>query len=264
VQSNHACLTAAAARRLGLQPVLLLTGQAPEVPEGNLYLDRIFGADVRIEPEPDDDWAQAVFAELEDRGARPYSVPYGGSNEIGVLGYVAAARELSAQCREKGVELASVVTASSSGGTQAGLVLAGANGWLDAPVVGVCAQDSASELAQRVERLAGLAAAEVDSTPPERSAVVTDDRFLGPGYAAVTEALVEAMELLARTEGILTDPVYTAKALSGLVAMVREGRWRREDHILFWHTGGIGGLFGSPPRARTTGHRTGPPPCGAV
>lgn len=243
VQSNHACQTAAAARRLGLDPILLLRGDPASPITGNLLLDRMLDATIQIAPEPPDTWGEEVVAELEEAGRRPYLIPYGGSNAVGALGYAAAARELMQQCDEAGVAFETIVVTSSSGGTQAGLMLARAAGWLDAPVLGVSVDRDAGSLADRVHAIAGAAADRYELPAPARSDVQTTDDYVGAGYARMTPATREAILLLAQSEGILTDPVYTGKALSGLIALLRDGYWSRGDDVLFWHTGGVPALF---------------------
>lgn len=247
VQSNHACQTAAAARALGLEPVLLLRGPSVVPSTGNVLLDRIFGATLYLDPSPPPNWGEQVAAELSRQGRKPYLIPYGGSNAVGVLGYVAAGLELAGQLADMELELAEIVVTSSSGGTQAGLVVAHAAGWLEAPVLGVSVDPPAAALAETVHRLAVEAAERLGLPQPAREHVRVTDAYVGPGYAKMNQATQEAILLLARTEGILTDPVYTGKALSGLIDLARQGRWSATQHVLFWHTGGLPGLFAYPP-----------------
>ncbi len=249
IQSNHACQTAAAARSLGLEPVLLLRGSHATPETGNLLLDRIFGAAIFLDPSPPHDWGEQVAEQLRQEGRKPYLIPYGGSNAVGALGYVAAGLELAHQLSELELELAEIVVTSSSGGTQAGLVVAHAAGWLRAPVLGVSVDQSASALAEAVYHLAVETAERIGVVRPERRHVRVTDDYVGPGYAKMNQATREAILLLARTEGILTDPVYTGKALSGLIDLARRGRWSTGQHVLFWHTGGLPGLFAYPPLA---------------
>ncbi len=242
-QSNHACQTAAAARCHGLRPVLLLRGAENSASQGNLQLDRLFGAEVRLDPSPPEDWASQVAAELRAGGATPYVIPYGGSNELGALGYAAGAMELSRQCTPLGVNFDEIVVTSSSGGTQAGLSLAVASGDLPSAVLGVSVDLGASELGDTVHRLASSAAELYELTAPDRDEIITDDAYIGPGYGEVNGEALDAIELLAQTEGILTDPVYTGKALWALVDLARQGRWTNDQDVLFWHTGGVAALF---------------------
>lgn len=243
VQSNHACQTAAAARRLGLDPVLLLRGDPDAPMAGNLLLDHLLNAAVRIEQDPPANWGERVVQELRDAGRRPYLIPYGGSNAVGVLGYAAAAREVTEQAREAEVDFDAIVVTSSSGGTQAGLTVAQAAGWLDIPVVGISVDKGAEILADDVFTLARSSAQRYDLPAPERDTIETIDAYVGPGYGKMTEETRGAMSLLAQSEGVFTDPVYTGKALGGLIDLIREGRWIRGETVLFWHTGGLPAIF---------------------
>ena len=236
-QSNHACQTAAACAKLGLHTVLLLRGPTDSPSQGNLRLDRIFGAEVRLNPDPPSDWGVQVVAELNESGRTAYLVPYGGSNPVGALGYLAAARELD----DRGARFAEVLVTSSSAGTQAGLQLARSNGLLSPPVLGLSVDESAEQLQQRIDELGAATAARFGLEPPGPARV--NDRYVGPGYGVADARVLDAVRLLARTEGVLTDPVYTGKALSGLVDLARDGRWSADDEVLFWHTGGLAALF---------------------
>ncbi|RME09991.1 MAG: D-cysteine desulfhydrase family protein [Ardenticatenia bacterium] len=242
-QSNHACQTAAAARKLGLRAVLLLRGdpQAPRV--GNLLLDTLLGAEIRLDPHPPRDWGERVKAELEAEGRRVYFIPYGGSNATGALGYAAAGVELAQQLAAHGIEPAEIVITSSSGGTQAGLLLAQAAGFFSAPILGVSVDERTPELTDKVISIARAAAVRYGLRTPAVEAVRVTDAYVGPGYARLTPGARYAIHLLAQTEGILTDPVYTGKALAGLVDMARSGRWKPGEHVVFWHTGGLPALF---------------------
>ncbi len=241
VQSNHCAQTAAACAMLGLDCHLLLRGQ-PDAPiEGNFLLDHWFGAAMQISADPK---AQlpSLLDDLHAAGRRPYVIPYGGSNAVGLRGFLAAGLELQSQFDALDLSLDAVVVASSSGGTQAGLVLAQAAGvpW---EVVGISADETAQDLTRIVR---GLANAGVDAldlplgTPPEP--VCLDD-YVGPGYGHADERTRRAIALLARHEGILLDPVYTGKAFAGLLDLVEQGRWRQGQRVLFWHTGGVAALF---------------------
>lgn len=242
-QSNHACQTAAAAGRHGLRACLLLRGDPDAGSEGSLQLDRLFGAEVRLMKAPPPDWAESVRAELTEAGARVYVIPYGGTNTIGALGYLSAATELSAQLAGHDLSLTEIVVTSSSGGTQAGLALAAANGELDVPVLGVSVDEPADALATRVAEVAADAAAHFGLNPPDAEVVRTTDDYVGPGYGELDDRTRDAIRLLARTEGVLTDPVYTGKALAGVIDLARSGRWQPGDDVLFWHTGGLPALF---------------------
>lgn len=237
-QSNHARLTAAAANRLGLDCTIVLAGDAVPVPTGNVIIDHLLGPEIV--------WAGPIgYYALEQRmrdetdrlrqqGRRPYLIPVGGASTIGELGYVVAAREL----REQLPDVSLVVTADGSGGTHAGL--AAGLGSLDL-VLGVDA-GTRPDLEDVVPPKAAEAAALAGVPAPTGTVAVDRDRF-GDGYGAPTPACREALDLAARHEGLVLDPVYTGKALAGLIAAVREDRVPADGVLVFLHTGGLPALF---------------------
>lgn len=240
-QSNHARLTAAAAARLGLGATLVLEGQAPDGDRGNLLLDRLLGAQVV--------WAgevgatglvAAVDAEadrLRAQGRQPHVVPFGGSSPNAARAYVDAAAEIE----EQRPGLDHLVVALGSGGTAAGLVAG-----LGAERV-LAVHTGAVEHPEGTVRdlLAGMG---VDAGPLR----LRLDQ-VGDGYAALTQPVVDAVRLAARTEGLVLDPTYTGRALAGLAAAVREGDVRPGERVVFLHSGGLPGLFGHPDAARLAG-----------
>ena len=244
VQSNHCRQTAAAAAQFGLQCHLVLRGAPPDVPNGNLLLDLLLGARVHFVRDRAEGQARmsALDEELREEGHRPYLIPYGGSNALGAAAYALAVQELQAQAGD--VAFDAIVFATSSGGTQAGLI-AGARLWgLDTTIIGISVDEPAEVLAPRVARLASEALAllgESDEISAEE--VLVDDRFRGGGYAVVGDLEREAIRTLARAEGILLDPVYTGRAFGGLLSLIQEGRWEKGQRVLFWHTGGTPALF---------------------
>lgn len=240
LQSNHCRATAIACRQLGLRPGVLLRGELPEVPDANLLLDTLVGADIRT-CTPDDYRArrdallEAWAAELRDQGHHPYVVPEGGSNALGSLAYVDASAEVATQA-VRGFER--VVVAVGSGGTLTGLAL----GPLDAFVHGVAVCDDAPYFEARAKEIAsGMGAWTGALTAPGDGWEVVEG-YQGPAYAVATPEIWETIRLVARLEGVLLDPVYSGKAMHALVSEVRAGRW--SGPILFWHTGGAFGLFG--------------------
>jgi len=245
VQSNHACQTAAAAARCGLGCILVLAPQSPGKLQGNLLLDRLFGARIRWAGDRDPKEVMQEVAEEELTAGRvPYVIPYGGSNAIGASAFLFAMRELQRQAREQDVLFRDVVVASSSGGTQAGLVAGAVSLHLDSAIVGIAVSERASSLMPRVHDLARLILQHLNirAEVPEQ-AVIVEDAYLGDGYAVMGAAEQEAIALVGRTEGLVVDPVYTGRAIAGLIGLAKEGRWRGEDSVLFWHTGGTGALF---------------------
>jgi len=245
IQSNHACQTAAAAARCGLRCILALAPGAPERAQGNLFLDRLFGAQIRWTGDRDPAQVmEELCAEERSAGRVPYVIPYGGSNAVGAAAYFYAMREFARQARELDLEFADVVVASSSGGTQAGLIAGAASLHLNTNVQGIAISDPAPVLAERLHTLANLTLQHLNiraEVPPD--AVLVNDAYLGAGYARVGSAEREAIETLARLEGLVVDPVYTGRALAGLIGMVKERHWKASDSVLFWHTGGTGALF---------------------
>lgn len=233
-QSNHARLTAGAGARLGLPVTLVLSGK-PVPTTGNLLLDGLFGARIRwagdLGPGELAAFADEAAAELKAAGAHPAVIPFGGSDRDGALAYADAARELRAQLPGDSVS----VVALGSGGTMAGLVA----GLGSSNVLGVhvgAVSDPRAVTAGLVSAVTG------EPVSPETLRVRIDQ--VGAGYSTLTEQAAEAIRLAARTEGIVLDPVYTGRAMAGLAAAVRDGDIGPETTVVFWHTGGLPGLFG--------------------
>ncbi len=250
-QSNHARQTAAAGAKYGLKVILVLEGEDPGPPQGNHLLDVILGADVRFAGVEEDEavWGKMVALrdELASQGRKAYLIPVGGSVPIGALGYATAVLELADQALAAGVKKADIYIASGSAGTQAGvelgLRLAHRQGF-DGHCYGVSVSHRAHEIAAEVARIANgtaeLIGSDIRLEPGEIDIL---DQYVGPGYAVATPGGIEAIELLARSEGVLLDPVYTGKAMAGLVDQVRRGRYGRGEPVIFWHTGGVPALF---------------------
>jgi 1-aminocyclopropane-1-carboxylate deaminase/D-cysteine desulfhydrase-like pyridoxal-dependent ACC family enzyme len=244
VQSNHARATAAAAARLGLRSVLVLNGARPDRASGNALLEGLLGAEIRYVASRAER-APAMRAEadrLRAQGRRPCEIPLGASTPLGAMAYARAVAELAGQGPAPDV----IVHATSSGGTQAGLLAGIALLGLPTRVLGISADDPAPALS---EVIAGLVAGIDDALGGGgrlRAAAAraeVDDAFVGEGYGIPTPASREALELAAGTEALFLDPTYTAKAMAGLIAHVRAGRFRAGQTVLFWHTGGLPGLF---------------------
>jgi D-cysteine desulfhydrase len=263
IQSNHCRQTAAAAAATGLGCVLALGGEEPaDAPTGNLLLDRLFGATIRwCGEDRKGERVPAMVEDLRRSGRRPYTIPYGGSDDVGAMGFVAAMGELQAQLAEQRAQLfeqraqlaerllakVTVVVASSSGGTQAGMVVGADLFRLPVRIVGIGIdkgeagagpyEGRLAELANRLSERLGMAAR------------YTADRFdvrtgyLGGGYGVVGDLERRAIQLTAETEGILLDPVYTGRAMGGLVDLIQAGAFEGDETILFWHTGGSPSLF---------------------
>jgi D-cysteine desulfhydrase family pyridoxal phosphate-dependent enzyme len=249
-QSNHARQTAAAAAVAGLKCVLVLDRRFGDELQGNLLLDRLMGAEVRFVPRGEDRPAGMARAaeELRARGEVPYVMPAGGSVPIGALAYVNAVQELLIQLTDLGEAPGRLYFATSSLGTHAGLAV-GARAF-SAPfaVVGIAAEDTTAELAPRVASLATetaeLVGLDARFTPDD---VTIDDRFVGPGYGHPTPEGLQAGRLLAVTEAVFLDPVYTGKAMAGLLSHMKEGRVGADEAVVFLHTGGGPSLFAHGP-----------------
>ncbi|MGH6898314.1 MAG: D-cysteine desulfhydrase [Geminicoccaceae bacterium] len=251
VQSNHVRQTAAAACRYGLRCAALLERRVPgHGPEyevtGNVLFDRLFGAELRlVEADSDMDAACAELAEaIRERGGRPYYIPGGGSNAVGALGYVDAALELLTQANGMGLRIDCVVHGTGSTGTQSGLVcgLEGANSGID--VLGICVSRPVAAQIDAVYRTASATAAHLGITGGlERARVLANGDYVGPGYGIPTAGTIEAIRLAACHEGLLLDPVYTGKAMAGLIDLCRSGFFTRGQNVVFLHTGGAVALF---------------------
>ncbi|NLG29197.1 MAG: D-cysteine desulfhydrase family protein [Chloroflexi bacterium] len=244
-QSNHARQTAAAAAQMGLGAVLVLTQRAPAQLNGNLLLDRLLGARVRWAGDRDPlEVLDEVAAEERAAGRRPYVIPYGGSNALGASAYALALEELVQQSRALQLSFDCIVTASSSGGTQAGLV-AGARALGESVrILGISVDKPAEALRDKVQNLAQVTLGQLGETLHVRPEdVLVNDDYLGGGYAVLGEPEREAIGLAARSEGLLLDPVYTGRAMAGLIDLIRRRTFTAAQCVLFWHTGGAPALF---------------------
>jgi len=243
-QSNHCRQTAAVAARCGLGCSLVLRGTAPPQLNGNLLLDRLLGAHLYWAGDREcGEVMNDVAAELRSMGRKPYPIPLGGSNVMGATGYVMAMQELTTQLQEGGPNLDFIVFASSSGGTQAGLVLGAKAYGFRGHILGISVDHTADQLKTLVSALATATATHLGlGTLSVSDRVVVNDDYLGEGYAQVGETEREAIQLVAQLEGILLDPVYTGRAMGGLIDLIRWGAFTRGQTVLFWHTGGTAAL----------------------
>jgi D-cysteine desulfhydrase len=251
VQSNHCRLTLAAAVKEGLKCQLVLEQRVPgsyrEDASGNNFLYQLLGVERIQVVDAGTDLAaamQGLADELAAQGRKAYVIPGGGSNALGALGYVACAEEIMDQSFELGVAFDRMVASSGSGGTHAGL-LAGLHGVnANLPLTGVSVR---AAKAPQEEKIHGLAQATADllgvKSPVPRELVEVVDDYVGPGYSLPTASMVEAVQLFARHEGILLDPVYTGKTAAGLIGLIRAGRFAPNERVLFLHTGGAPALY---------------------
>ena len=251
-QSNHARQTAAAAAKLGLGCHILLedrTGSNVEnyILNGNVLLDRLHGAPVSKRPDGADMNAEMVrlSEKLIQDGKTPYIIPGGGSNEIGALGYVNCARELTEQAIGIDLGIDALVHATGSSGTQAGLVTGLAALQSDIHLLGIGVRAAQEKQEAMVYDLASRTAAFLGTgLEVARSDVRANCDYVGAGYGVPTDGMVSAIKMLAQTEGLLFDPVYSGKGLDGLIALTRKGYFDGMSNVVFLHTGGSAGLFG--------------------
>lgn len=249
-QSNHARMTAAAARKFGMKPVLVLRGNRPASYQGNLLLDHLLGAEIDfLDPEAyfvEIDPRMRLHAEqAEARGERPYIIPLGGANALGAMGYVGAVREMAAQQATAGLAPPDLIVAPvGSGGTLAGLLIGCAMFWPGTQAMGIAVSGSAVPFSQRIAAMANAGAELLGYDrrwSPEEVRVETG--YVGPGYAIPSEEGNAAISKVARAEGVLLDPVYTGKAFAGLIDCVRRGGIAPASRVLFVHCGGSPALF---------------------
>jgi D-cysteine desulfhydrase len=241
LQSNHCRQTAAAAAKFGFECILVLVGQPPAQASANLLLDQLFGAQiVWTEKSRRDTVLQETFEKVTAQGKKSYLVPYGGSSPIGALGYVFAMEEFVGQK----VKADWMVFASSSGGTQAGLMLGARSFGYAGKVLGISVDEPQRDLQVRVAKLA-CEISERLGRQVEFSAdeVLVNADYCAAGYGVLTGAEREAIQLFAEYEGLLLDPVYTGRAAAGLIDLIRKGFFKKDETVLFWHTGGQPALF---------------------
>jgi D-cysteine desulfhydrase family pyridoxal phosphate-dependent enzyme len=242
LQSNHCRQTAAAAARFGLGCILVLSGEMPDQPSANLLLDQLFGAEIITIADRNlrDQTLQNTFDEAATVGRKPYLVPYGGSSPTGALGYAFAVEEFVNQ----NIQADWMVFATSSGGTHAGLVLGQRLFGYRGKVLGISIDESEAWLKDHVSRLATDASEKMGGrigfTPDD---VLANENYCQAGYGVLTGAEREAVQLFAQHEGLLLDPVYTGRAAAGMIDLIRRGFFKKEETILFWHTGGQPALF---------------------
>lgn len=251
VQSNHVRQTAAVAMMLGLKCTALLehriqTNDPDYLEGGNVLMDHLMGIDIVYYPAGTDmNAAMAeVAAKLTEAGETPYVIPGGGSNPVGALGYAAVALELVNQANEMGLRIDRIVHATGSAGTQAGLVAGLVMINAQIPVLGIGTRRPRPAQEQAVFDLAQATTRLMNGPEVPRSAVEANCDYVGAGYGIPTDGMAEAVMMLARTEAIFLDPVYSGKGMAGLIDLIRKGTFPAEENIVFLHTGGQVGLFG--------------------
>lgn len=242
LQSNHCRQTAAAAARFGFECTLVLTGELPDKPSANLLLDELFGAKIVAVPDRKDRdrILQEIFDNSVTEGKKPYLVPYGGSSPTGALGYAFAVEEFMKQ----NVHADWMVFGTSSGGTHAGLVLGKRVFDYKGKVLGISIDEPEEWLKTHVSKIASDASEKLGERIEFTSAeVLANADYCGAGYGVLTDAEREAVNLFAKYEGLLLDPVYTGRAAAGMIDLIRKGFFKEDETVLFWHTGGQPALF---------------------
>ena len=251
IQSNHARQTAAAAAKFGFQCDLVLEDVPGTVKQdyytnGNVLLDKLFGANIhRVEEGVEcNDYAKQLEQRLINEGRKPFIIPLGGSSVVGSMGYVRCANEIIDQAKLEHLNFDKVILATGSAGTHAGILAGLRANKIDIPVIGFCVSQDAQTKKDMVTNLLQecLSYLELDNNLSD-NIVITDGDFVGEGYGIHTPEVIEAINLCAQTEGLLLDPVYTGKAMAGLIHYCRSGIIKPEENVLFLHTGGSQGLF---------------------
>ncbi len=247
-QSNHCRQTAAAAACCGLGCHLVLGGRAPDILDGNLLLDDLLAAEIHWSGDfRKGETIPELVAQLKTAGHKPYVIPYGGSNTTGAMGFVEAVSEVVQQLSAMAVRISHIVFASSSGGTQAGLLVGKLllEQQFELIGIGIDKGEAGEEpFAEHVLQLTQKTAEQLQmQTDLQLSDIIVRDEYLGKGYGIVGDPERRAIRLTAETEGILLDPVYTGRAMAGLIDMIEKGEFSSSDTVLFWHTGGLPAIF---------------------
>jgi len=247
IQSNHARATTAAAKKLGLKAILVLRGKKPKNYSGNLLLDYLLGADIRfvqVGSQESRSIMEEIAEKVKKEGHIPYIIPGGASYPTGAVAYVNAMAELLTQANDIGIKVNYLVHAAGSGGTQAGLILANKTLKTNVKTLGMCVEPDGDHLAEKTVEIANGSAKILGSkeTVNLKDVVLIED-YVGQGYGVLTKEVTKAIKLAAQTEGILLDPVYTGKAMAGLIDMIKQRRFEKNDNVVFIHTGGTPALF---------------------
>jgi len=250
VQSNHVRQTAAAACKFGLDCHALLERRVPDRADdyettGNVLFDQMFGTSLEFRPAGLDMNAEAmvVTEKLAAAGRKPYFIPGGGSNEIGALGYVSCAYELLDQIKANNLDVGWIVLATGSAGTHAGMLAGLHAAGSTIPVMGISVRQPEDKQIAAVHKLAVLTAAQLTDTPLGVEKVIVDDGYVGAGYGQPTQGTLDAINLIARREGLLFDPVYSGKGLAGMIGLAGQDFFEPDKDVIFLHTGGAAALF---------------------
>ncbi len=245
-QSNHCRITAGICAKIGLKCVLVIGGAGKYEYEGNLLLDRIFGAEVIFSGTRDFDAIPAIMEktaeEFRKKGQRPYIIPLGGANGIGALGYLEAYLEIQKQMKAAKIQFSSITIANGSGGTQAGLETGKLISGGDADIIGISVLFKKAKIAGIVFKDIYETLGVLGISGKKPGGINVFDEYIGKGYAIPTPLTLEAIKLMGRKEGIVLDPVYTGKAFGGLMDLIGKKKFSKKDNVLFIHTGGYPGM----------------------
>jgi len=243
VQSNHARQTAAACTLMGLKCLIILEQRVKNTPEiymnsGNVFLNKLFGADVKVCPKNENflEYSEKVIKDLKSKGTNVYFIPGGGSNSIGALGYVECLNEIIKENNK--YNFSHIVHATGSSGTQAGLLAGRKYFNCNIPVIGICIRYDKATQINRVYTEAKKACEKLQCNILDKSEVIVYDEYIGPGYGEPSDSMIEATKLLAKKEAILLDPVYSGKGFAGLIGLIKNKKFTKNDNVLFIHTGG--------------------------
>jgi L-cysteate sulfo-lyase len=243
VQSNHARQTAAACALVGLKCLIILEQRLKDPPEsymksGNVFLDKIFGAEIKVCPKNEDvsKYTEKLIKDIKSKGTNIYFIPGGGSNPVGALGYVECLNEIIQENNK--YNFSQIVHATGSAGTQAGLLAGRKYFNCDIPVIGICVRHKKDIQVDKVYTEAKKTCEKLRCDILDKSDVIVHDEYIGSGYGEPTEEMKEATKLLARKEAILLDPVYSGKAFAGLIGLIKNKKFTKDDNVLFIHTGG--------------------------
>lgn len=242
-QSNHCRQTAGAAARSGLECKLVLVGPKPDRATSNLFLDQLLGAEIIWTDKTNREHIlEKSFQEAKNAGKRPYLIPYGGSNAIGAFAYLKAFEELETQLKDEMPDW--IVFASSSGGTQAGLWLGSMISGSSTRILGISVDEDEESLRANITRIAAALNSQGQlGVDIQKESILVNDNYIGDGYGVMNSQDREAIYLFAKNEGILLDPVYTGRAGAGLIDLIKIGFFKKDQRVLFWHTGGTPALF---------------------
>jgi len=248
VQSNHARQTAAACTLMGLKCLIILEQRVKDPPEvymnsGNVFLDKLYGADIKICPKNENflEYSEKIIQDLQAKGTNVYFIPGGGSNPIGALGYVECLNEIIKENNK--YNFSQIVHATGSAGTQAGLLAGRKYFNCNIPVIGICIRYDKATQENRVYLEAKKTCERLQCSILDKSEVIVYDEYIGPGYGAPSDSMIEATKLLAKKEAILLDPVYSGKGFAGLIGLIKNKKFTKSDNVLFIHTGGAVSLF---------------------